>query len=155
VIHQRDAWDDTLEILKSYTGRLRGVFHCFGNTPEQAREILALWASCFVHRHRDFSKMQLSFTKPLQLFRWTHSWWKPTAPTWHQCHIGASAANQRTRSSWRKKSPQSEASRLRRSLPPPHARQSRSSASAGDKAVLIYRLHSANRFHKLRTTFKP
>lgn len=42
VIHQRDAWNDTLEILKNYTGRLRGVFHCFGNTPDQAREILAL-----------------------------------------------------------------------------------------------------------------
>lgn len=42
VIHQRDAWDDTLAILKNYTGRLRGVFHCFGNTPEQAQEILDL-----------------------------------------------------------------------------------------------------------------
>jgi len=42
VIHQRDAWDDTLEILKTQTGKLRGVFHCFGNTLEQAREILAL-----------------------------------------------------------------------------------------------------------------
>jgi len=42
VIHQRDAWDDTLEILKPYTGRLRGVFHCFGNMPDQAREILAM-----------------------------------------------------------------------------------------------------------------
>ena len=42
VIHQRDAWNDTLDILKAYTGRLRGVFHCFGNTPDQAREILAL-----------------------------------------------------------------------------------------------------------------
>lgn len=42
VIHQRDAWDDTLRILSEYTGRLRGVFHCFGNTPDQAREILAL-----------------------------------------------------------------------------------------------------------------
>jgi TatD DNase family protein len=42
VIHQRDAWDDTLAILKDFTGKLRGVFHCFGNTPDQAREILAL-----------------------------------------------------------------------------------------------------------------
>lgn len=42
VIHQRDAWDDTLEILKNFTGRLRGVFHCFGNTPDQALEILSL-----------------------------------------------------------------------------------------------------------------
>jgi TatD DNase family protein len=42
VIHQRDAWDDTLEILNSFTGRVRGVFHCFGNRPDQAAEILAL-----------------------------------------------------------------------------------------------------------------
>ncbi len=42
VIHQRDAWDDTLEILKPYTGRVRGVFHCFGNMPDQAQEILAM-----------------------------------------------------------------------------------------------------------------
>ncbi len=42
VIHQRDAWDDTLDLLKTYTGRLRGVFHCFGNMPVQAQEILAL-----------------------------------------------------------------------------------------------------------------
>jgi TatD DNase family protein len=42
VIHQRDAWDDTLAILKPYTGRVRGVFHCFGNMPDQAQEILAM-----------------------------------------------------------------------------------------------------------------
>ena len=42
VIHQRDAWQDTLEIMRSYAGRLRGVFHCFGGTPAQAQEVLAL-----------------------------------------------------------------------------------------------------------------
>ncbi len=42
VIHQRDAWDDTLEILHGYTGKVRGVFHCFGNTLAQAREVFAL-----------------------------------------------------------------------------------------------------------------
>jgi TatD DNase family protein len=42
VIHQRDAWDDTVKILSAYTGRLRAVFHCFGNTPDQADEILAM-----------------------------------------------------------------------------------------------------------------
>ena len=42
VIHQRDAWDDTLEILRAYTGKLRGVFHCFGNNFEQARAVLEL-----------------------------------------------------------------------------------------------------------------
>lgn len=42
VIHQRDAWKDTLEILQPYTGKVRGVFHCFGNRPEQAVEAIAL-----------------------------------------------------------------------------------------------------------------
>ncbi|MGI9114835.1 MAG: TatD family hydrolase [Chthoniobacterales bacterium] len=42
VVHQRDAWNDTLEILRRYTGKVRGVFHCFGGTREQADEVLAL-----------------------------------------------------------------------------------------------------------------
>jgi TatD DNase family protein len=42
VIHQRDAWDDTLEILKPYTEKLRGVFHCFGGSLEQANQVINL-----------------------------------------------------------------------------------------------------------------
>jgi TatD DNase family protein len=42
VIHQRDSWEDTLRILSDFTGKVRGVFHCFGGTPEQAREVIAL-----------------------------------------------------------------------------------------------------------------
>src|SRR6202521_1180829 len=42
VIHQRDAWNDTLEIMKPYASKLRAVFHCFGGTREQADEVLAL-----------------------------------------------------------------------------------------------------------------
>jgi TatD DNase family protein len=42
VIHQRDAWDDTLEIMRPYSGKLRGVFHCFGGTREQADEVVDL-----------------------------------------------------------------------------------------------------------------
>jgi len=42
VIHQRDAWDDTLEIMKPYTGRVRGVFHCFGGSLEQANAVIEL-----------------------------------------------------------------------------------------------------------------
>src|SRR5438132_4454590 len=40
VIHQRDAWDDTLEAMEPYSGKLRGVFHCFGGTFEQAETVL-------------------------------------------------------------------------------------------------------------------
>ncbi|MEP6822217.1 MAG: TatD family hydrolase [Chthoniobacterales bacterium] len=42
VIHQRDAWDDTLAMLAPYAGKLRGVFHCFGGSLEQAEDVLAL-----------------------------------------------------------------------------------------------------------------
>jgi TatD DNase family protein len=42
VIHQRDAWDDTLDIMKPYTGKLRGVFHCFGGSLEQANAVIDL-----------------------------------------------------------------------------------------------------------------
>jgi TatD DNase family protein len=42
VIHQRDAWNDTFEIMKPYTGKLRGVFHCFGGSLEQANEVIDL-----------------------------------------------------------------------------------------------------------------
>jgi len=42
VIHQRDAWDDTLEIMRPYSGKLRGVFHCFGGSLEQANEVVDL-----------------------------------------------------------------------------------------------------------------
>ncbi len=40
VIHQRDAWEDTLKIMEPYTRKLRGVFHCFGGTLDQANEVL-------------------------------------------------------------------------------------------------------------------
>ena len=42
VIHQRDSWEDTIAILREFTGRVRGVFHCFGGTIEQAGEVIAL-----------------------------------------------------------------------------------------------------------------
>jgi TatD DNase family protein len=42
VIHQRDAWDDTLEILRDYGRQVSGVFHCFGGTLNQANEVLDL-----------------------------------------------------------------------------------------------------------------
>jgi TatD DNase family protein len=42
VIHQRDAWDDTLGVLAPYEGKLRAVFHCFGGSMEQADQVMAM-----------------------------------------------------------------------------------------------------------------
>ena len=40
VIHQRDSFDDTLAQLKPFAGKVRGVFHCFGETVERLHRVL-------------------------------------------------------------------------------------------------------------------
>jgi TatD DNase family protein len=42
VIHQRDAWDDTVETLREYGRQVSGVFHCFGGTRDQAEEVIRM-----------------------------------------------------------------------------------------------------------------
>lgn len=42
VIHMREATRDTLDILKPYAGRLRGVLHCFSGSWETAAEVLGM-----------------------------------------------------------------------------------------------------------------
>jgi len=42
VIHQRDALEDTLEVMRSYAGKTRGVFHCFANDAAAMRRIVSM-----------------------------------------------------------------------------------------------------------------
>jgi TatD DNase family protein len=42
VIHQRDAWDATLAVMREYGREVSGVFHCFGGTREEAEAVIAL-----------------------------------------------------------------------------------------------------------------
>ncbi len=42
VIHQRDAFDDTLAQLKPWSGKVRGVFHCFGENIERMKRVLEI-----------------------------------------------------------------------------------------------------------------
>ncbi len=42
VIHQRDAFEDTLAQLAPFADRVRGVFHCFGNDAAAMRQVVAL-----------------------------------------------------------------------------------------------------------------
>jgi len=42
VIHQRDAFDDTLAQLKPFAGKVRGVFHCFGESADRMRQVLGI-----------------------------------------------------------------------------------------------------------------
>ncbi|MEM7260726.1 MAG: TatD family hydrolase [Planctomycetota bacterium] len=42
IIHCRDAWPKTLEVVAEYADRVPGVFHCFGGTPEEATRAVEL-----------------------------------------------------------------------------------------------------------------
>ncbi len=42
IIHQRASFDDTLAQLAPFAGRVRGVFHCFGESVERLQQVLAL-----------------------------------------------------------------------------------------------------------------
>ncbi|MGZ3746620.1 MAG: TatD family hydrolase [Pseudobdellovibrionaceae bacterium] len=41
-IHTRDADEDTVEIMKEFAGRVKGIIHCFTGTPWLAEQALAL-----------------------------------------------------------------------------------------------------------------
>ena len=40
VIHQRNSFDDTLAQLRPFAGKVRGVFHCFGEDAGRMRRVL-------------------------------------------------------------------------------------------------------------------
>ena len=42
IIHQRDAFGDTLAQLKPFAGKTRGVFHCFGENADRMRRVLEI-----------------------------------------------------------------------------------------------------------------
>lgn len=42
VIHTREAWDETMAILREHWAGRPGILHCFTGTPEQAREAIDL-----------------------------------------------------------------------------------------------------------------
>lgn len=42
IIHTRDAWDETFEVLLSRKGQVKGVFHCFTGSPAELPAIREL-----------------------------------------------------------------------------------------------------------------
>ena len=42
VIHTRDAMAETIDVIKNYKGKARGIFHCFGGSLEEANHIIDL-----------------------------------------------------------------------------------------------------------------
>jgi TatD DNase family protein len=42
VVHQRDCFNETLAIMREFSGRAKGVFHCFVNPPEDVGRVLEI-----------------------------------------------------------------------------------------------------------------
>jgi TatD DNase family protein len=42
IVHQRDAFDDTLAQFRPFAGKVRGVFHCFGEDADRMRRVLEI-----------------------------------------------------------------------------------------------------------------
>ena len=42
IVHMRDATADTYEILKKYTGKIRGLMHCYSGYLEMAKEFIKI-----------------------------------------------------------------------------------------------------------------
>ncbi len=40
ILHNRESWDDLTALVLPFSGRLRGVFHCYTGTLEQAQPLL-------------------------------------------------------------------------------------------------------------------
>ena len=42
VIHQRDSFDDVIAQMKPFQGKIRGVFHCFGESVDRLNRVLEI-----------------------------------------------------------------------------------------------------------------
>ncbi len=42
VIHSRKSTQDCIDVVKKFKGRVKGIFHCFGGTVEEAKQIIEL-----------------------------------------------------------------------------------------------------------------
>jgi len=59
VIHVREAMDDAVRVVEKYAGKVRGVFHCFPGTVEQARRVIDLGFSISVNGVMTYQKAKM------------------------------------------------------------------------------------------------
>ena len=103
IIHERDAWDDTLALLEPYTGKVRAVFHCFGKSLDHAQQVLALGHLVSFTGIVTFKNRRPCRTPPRACPR-ARSWSRPTARFSRPRRIAGNAASPRTRARSRPRS---------------------------------------------------
>ena len=95
VIHQRDAFDDTLAQLKQFAGKVRGVFHCFGDSADRMRRVLETgslvsFTGIVTFKNGQNVRDTMAATPPGKLMLETD------CPYSRPCRIAANAASQPT-----------------------------------------------------------
>ena len=90
VVHTRDAWDDTFDVLAAEGVPERTVFHCFTGGPDEARRCLDLGAFVSFSGIVTFRTADDRARRGTALPRSTGCSPRPTAPTSRRCPIGAS-----------------------------------------------------------------
>ena len=95
VIHTREAWDDTFDILAAEGVPERTVFHCFTGGPDEARRCLDLGAYLSLQRHRHLQDGRRRAGGRRARARSTGCWSRPTAPTSRRCPTGADRTSPR------------------------------------------------------------
>ena len=93
VIHTREAWAETFDVLAAEGVPERTVFHCFTGGPDEARRCLDLGAVPVVQRHRHVPVGRPTCRPPRGCARSTGCSSRPTAPTSRRCPTGASATS--------------------------------------------------------------
>ena len=95
VIHTRDAWADTFDVLAAGGCPERTVFHCFTGGPDEATALPRPRGGAVVQRHRHVPVGAPTCTRPPRCAPSTGCWSRPTARTSPRCRTGASATSRR------------------------------------------------------------
>ena len=96
VIHTREAWDDTFDVLAAEGVPARTVFHCFTGGPDEARRCLDLGAYLSLQRHRHVQDAPTTCGRRPRCARSTACWSRPTARTSRPCRTAASRTSRRS-----------------------------------------------------------
>ncbi len=83
IIHCRNSYRETMDIIKSVKSeKLKGIFHCFSGTKEEADEVASIGFKIGIGGVATFKNSGLDKILPDLL--WNILFWKRTALIWHR-----------------------------------------------------------------------
>ncbi len=107
VVHSREAWPDTIDILVAAGIPERTILHCFTGGPDEARRCLDLGASLSFSGVVTF-KNAADVREAAALCPSTASWSRPTPRFWLRCRTGGPSTSPRGFPWWARRLPRSK-----------------------------------------------